>query len=196
MTLTKNAKYPAIVGAIIAGVLVVEGGYVNHPNDPGGETNYGITKSTAVSHGYTGSMVDLPKETAIEIYAESYVYKPNFIDVVNLSEPVGTKLVDMGVNVGTKRSAMWYQQSLNNFSRGCKDYSCITVDGNIGNNSLTAHKNLINKRGKVLSCKLLLRGLNTYQGSHYMGLTSLSSFNVGWFSNRINNIDERTCEDE
>ena len=196
MILTKNAKYPAIVGAIIAGILVVEGGYVNHPSDPGGETNYGITKSTAVSHGYTGSMVDLPKETAIDIYAESYVYKPNFIDVVNLSEPVGTKLVDMGVNVGTRRSARWYQQTLNNFSRGCKDYPCITVDGNIGSNSLTAHKNLINKRGKVLSCKLLLRGLNTYQGAHYMSLTSLSSFNVGWFSNRINNIDERTCEDE
>ena len=65
MILTKNAKYPAIVGAIIAGILVVEGGYVNHPSDPGGETNYGITKSTAVRHGYTGSMVDLPKETEI-----------------------------------------------------------------------------------------------------------------------------------
>ena len=48
--MTKNAKYPAIVGAIIAGILVVEGGYVNHPSDPGGETNYGITKRTSLAN--------------------------------------------------------------------------------------------------------------------------------------------------
>ncbi|HFC6667126.1 TPA: glycosyl hydrolase 108 family protein, partial [Neisseria meningitidis] len=28
-------------------VLSHEGGYVNHPKDPGGETNWGITKRTA-----------------------------------------------------------------------------------------------------------------------------------------------------
>ena len=37
-------------------VLSHEGGYVNHPKDPGGETNWGITKRTALANGYTGAM--------------------------------------------------------------------------------------------------------------------------------------------
>ena len=41
-----------------------EGGYVNDPRDPGGETNHGVTKRVAVANGYTGSMKDLPLDTA------------------------------------------------------------------------------------------------------------------------------------
>ena len=37
-------------------VLSHEGGYANHPKDPGGETNWGVTKRTAQANGYTGSM--------------------------------------------------------------------------------------------------------------------------------------------
>lgn len=193
MKINKTA-YPALIGSIIAGIIAVEGGYVNHPSDPGGETNYGITKKVAVQHGYTGSMKDMPESVAFDIYADSYIAKPRFDLVIEVSEPVGTKLVDMGVNVGQGRAAKWYQTALNSFSRGCVDYPCITADGAIGAKTITAHKNLINKRGSVMSCKLLLRGLDSLQGTHYMGLTSLATFNVGWFSNRISNIDEQLCE--
>ena len=41
-----------------------EGGYINHPNDPGGETMWGVTKRVARANGYTGSMRNLPKSTA------------------------------------------------------------------------------------------------------------------------------------
>ncbi|WP_083579019.1 glycosyl hydrolase 108 family protein [Tardibacter chloracetimidivorans] len=37
-----------------------EGGYVNNPNDTGGETNWGITRGVAVANGYSGPMKDLP----------------------------------------------------------------------------------------------------------------------------------------
>lgn len=33
-------------------VLVHEGGFVDHPKDPGGETNYGVTKRTARAHDH------------------------------------------------------------------------------------------------------------------------------------------------
>lgn len=194
MKMAKGVKYPAMIGSVLLGILAVEGGYVNHPSDPGGETNYGITKQVAVNHGYTEPMVDLPKELAMDIYADAYINKPNFNKILDYSVPVGTKVIDIGVNTGQGRAARWYQQSLNNFSRNCKDYPCIKVDGSIGASTLKAHENLIKKRGSVDSCKLLLRGLNTYQGHHYMSLTSLQSFNVGWFLNRINNISEAECE--
>lgn len=195
MKTIKNAKYPALIGAILAGLLIVEGGYVNHPTDPGGETNYGITKEVAAEHGYTGPMESLPKAVAMDIYATTYISKPKFDKVLEISEPVGIKLIDAGVNTGYDRATKWYQQSLNSFSRGCKDYSCIGVDGIIGPATLNAHKKLIEKRGEADSCRLLLRGINTFQGKHYMNLTSLSTFNVGWFLHRINNVKEDSCED-
>jgi len=49
-----------------------EGGYVNNPSDPGGETNWGITRAVAVDNGYTGSIKLMPKETAKGIYKKMY----------------------------------------------------------------------------------------------------------------------------
>lgn len=49
-----------------------EGGYVNHPEDPGGETNWGVTLRTAREAGYTGSMRDLTRDQAKEIYRTAY----------------------------------------------------------------------------------------------------------------------------
>ena len=49
-----------------------EGGYVNHPNDPGGETNWGVTKRTAQENGYTGSMRAMTRAQAIEIYKKAF----------------------------------------------------------------------------------------------------------------------------
>ncbi len=40
-------------------VLGIEGGYSNDPDDPGGETNWGVTLRTARANGYTGNMIDM-----------------------------------------------------------------------------------------------------------------------------------------
>ncbi len=53
-------------------VLSHEGGYVNHPKDPGGETNWGITKRTAQANGYNGSMRAMTREQAIGIYRKAF----------------------------------------------------------------------------------------------------------------------------
>ena len=50
---------PLIARAIDA-ILRAEGGYVNDPQDKGGETNYGITVAVARANGYAGPMRDLP----------------------------------------------------------------------------------------------------------------------------------------
>lgn len=56
-------------------ILEVEGKYFNHPNDPGGETMYGIIKSEARRHGYEGPMRELPIEKALDIYGKDYFQK-------------------------------------------------------------------------------------------------------------------------
>ena len=48
-------------------ILGKEGGYVDHPNDKGGPTNWGITQATARAHGYTGDMRNLTREQALAI---------------------------------------------------------------------------------------------------------------------------------
>lgn len=59
-------------------VLESEGGYVNHPKDPGGATNFGIAfnynQSILTKYGIIKpeQMKALQKETAIQIYYDKY----------------------------------------------------------------------------------------------------------------------------
>ena len=54
-----------------------EGGYVNDPRDPGGETNWGITKRTAQANGYTGNMKTMTRQQAYEIYYRAFWLRYN-----------------------------------------------------------------------------------------------------------------------
>ena len=57
-------------------VLKHEGGFVNHPSDPGGMTNLGVTKR--VYEKWMGrevseqEMRDLSEDTAVKIYKKNY----------------------------------------------------------------------------------------------------------------------------
>lgn len=55
-----------------AALIGNEGGYSNHPADPGGETMWGITARVARANGYRGKMRDLPLVTAKAIAKKSY----------------------------------------------------------------------------------------------------------------------------
>jgi len=46
-------------------ILHHEGGYVNHPKDPGGETNLGVTKRVWEEWGGTKDMKDLTPEDVL-----------------------------------------------------------------------------------------------------------------------------------
>lgn len=188
------ASLSAAVLAIVAGVFAVEGGYVNNPADPGGETNHGVTVQVAREGGYIGPMRDLPKETAQQIYVEKYVEGPGFHRVITMSPAVGEKLVDAGVNAGAGRSARWFQQSLNHLSRGGVDFPLVVVDGQVGERSLAAYQALERKRGRVKACELILKLLDAQQGAHYMSLNK-PMFIVGWTDNRLGNVPLARCAD-
>lgn len=188
------ASAGAAVLAIVAGVFAVEGGYVNNPADPGGETNHGVTVAVARKHGYDGPMRELPKETAQQIYIGSYVEGPGFHRVIAMSPAVGEKLVDIGVNAGTGRSARWFQQALNHLSRGGADFPLVAVDGQIGAQTLAAYRALEGKRGRVKACELVIKLLDAQQGTHYMSLNQ-PTFIVGWADHRLGNVPLARCAD-
>ena len=188
----------ALVAAVAAGVIAVEGGYVNDPNDAGGATNHGVTEQVAREHGYAGAMQSLPKGTAQEIYIATYIEAPKFDRVLALSPAVGTKLVDIGVNAGPGRATGWFQQSLNDLSRGGRDFDVVGVDGAIGPATLAAYQALERKRGKVKACELALKLLDGYQTAHYTRLAQRhanASFLVGWVDHRIGNVPGSRCEE-
>ena len=78
---------------IIEVVLEHEGGYVNDPDDPGGETNFGVAKR---SHPDV-DIANLTKDGAKEIYKEVYWDKNK---VESLSADLRHIYFDMCVNQG------------------------------------------------------------------------------------------------
>jgi len=180
------------LAAVLAAVVSVEGGYVNHPKDPGGETNHGITAKVARQAGYTGSMQDLSKQTALDIYRKKYVEQPHFLPFIDIQPLVGYKLVDAGINVGPARVAQWLQHSLNALSRGGKDWPLIAVDGAAGQKTLEAYKALEAKRGKAKACELVIKSIEAYQAQHYINL-KMHDFTVGWLDKRVGNLDYSEC---
>ncbi|EHP6632348.1 hypothetical protein KMW88_004866, partial [Salmonella enterica] len=57
---------------IFASILNREGGYVNHPDDRGGPTNWGITLMRARANGYMGDMRNLTRDQALKILEADY----------------------------------------------------------------------------------------------------------------------------
>ena len=86
-----------------------EGGYVNHPSDPGGETNWGITVAVARANGYAGTMKDMPVDVAKKIYRARY-----WDEVAAESLPPAVRYVvfDAAVNSGVKQAIRWLQRAV------------------------------------------------------------------------------------
>lgn len=73
-------------------------GYVNDPDDPGGETKYGISK-----RAYPGVNIrELTLLDALAIYYKDYWYVGK-----NEKFPVNLIVFDTAVNMGTKKAAQW-----------------------------------------------------------------------------------------
>jgi len=89
---------------IIGKTLEFEGGYVNDPEDAGGETKYGISKRQYP----TLDIKNLTKEKAIEIYKKDYFDRIGLSAITDSS--VSWKLFDIAVNMGTGTSVRLAQQ--------------------------------------------------------------------------------------
>jgi lysozyme family protein len=109
-------------------ILEHEGGYVDHPLDPGGATNRGITRATLA--GYRGRPVSKAEVLALSEAEASEIYRKLYWDAVRANElPAGVDLVvfDAAVNSGPGRAARWLQVALG-----------LTPDGVVGPRTLEA----------------------------------------------------------
>ncbi|MBO9624180.1 MAG: hypothetical protein J7500_15840 [Sphingomonas sp.] len=176
------------INAIIEDVLTAEGGYVNDARDAGGETNFGITLATARADGYAGTMRELPRERAFEIYRRKYVVAPGFDKIVPISARIAAELVDTGVNMGPKVAAQFLQRALNALNNQARDYIDLAVDGVAGANTRLALNSFLNRRGADGEV-VLLAALNGLQAERYISLAearqSNEAFVFGWLKNRV-----------
>jgi lysozyme family protein len=109
-------------------VLKHEGGYVNHPADPGGMTNLGVTKR--VWEEWVGHPVDEKAMRSLTPAQVVPLYKRKYWDKIKGDDlPAGVDYVvfDAAVNSGPGRAAKWLQ-------------ACVgaEVDGEIGPKTLAA----------------------------------------------------------
>lgn len=189
----------AVALAIISTVVAMEGGYVNHKNDPGGATNHGMTEKVARANGYQGDMRALPQEFAVEVYNKDYIVKPGFTPFLELSPAVAEELIDTGVNTGPARPARWLQTALNALSQRGGAYPQIAVDGKVGPATVEAYRGLQKARGKAEACRLIVKSLDAQQGAYYLTLSTsdpkFQSFTAGWMSHRVGNVPLSKCEE-
>lgn len=162
-----------------------EGGYVNDPDDSGGETNHGITVDIARANGYTGPMPEMPRNTAFDIYADIYWHDIKGDSIEQLSELVVEEVFDTSVNIGPRLSVKILQRVLTVFNLRAELYQDLAIDGYIGPKTLDALKRYLAARDE----KTLLSALNALQGAYYIQLVEQHEANekfiYGWFRNRV-----------
>lgn len=177
-----------IIEQMIETTIGKEGGYVNDPADPGGETMWGVTARVARKHGYTGPMRDLPRDKAVAIYRQEYAIGPGFAAVSEIDGPVGAELFDTGVNMGPAVASLWFQQALNALNDGGSLYADIREDGTVGPGTLAAFRSYMAKRGPDAE-GVMLKALNCLQGARYLELARMRAanerFEFGWLRTRV-----------
>jgi lysozyme family protein len=152
-----------------------EGGFVNHPRDPGGMTNLGVTKATW--EAFTGKKATEADMRALTKEAVKPVYKKNYWDKVRgdqLPSGVDYAVFDYAVNSGPGRAARALQRVVG-----------ATADGAIGPLTLAKVEDF-NPRELVLD---LCEGRMSFLKS----LSTWNTFGRGW-SRRVKEVEDAAYE--
>lgn len=135
-------------------IFGTEGGYVNDPHDPGGETRYGISKRSYPHVNIAALTID----RAADIYRADYWDRLSLGDIVN--QTIAEEIFDTAVNCGVGTAAKIAQEAVNLTNYPEPD---IGVDGRIGPKTIAA----INNHKSPLS---LYKALNGLQFVRYMNI--------------------------
>lgn len=144
-------------------VLAHEGGFVNHPKDPGGATNSGVTQK--VYDAYRARQGQPPRSVRAITSAEvADIYKRQYWDTIrgdDLPSGLDYAVFDYAVNSGPRRAAMDLQRELG-----------VSVDGIIGQMTLAAAANV-----DIFD---LIERLCARRMRFLKGLRHWSTFGRGW----------------
>lgn len=177
---------PTTIYELVDHMLGHEGGYVNDPKDPGGETNWGVTIGNARAAGYRGDMKDMPRDWAVRFYIDKFWKAPKFDQVGELCWPAAVLLFDQGVNMGVNTAAKALQRVLNALNREAKDYPDLAVDGALGPKSIAALRSYLSKRPGIEGRRVLCVFLLSSRGERYLdiveGRPTSERFLYGWGS--------------
>ena len=146
----------------IARLLEHEGGFVNHPDDPGGITNHGVTKKVyeewVEREVSEQEMRDLTHEDVAPIYKNNYWDRLRADD---LPSGVDWSCFDWGVNSGTSRAAKALQRIVG-----------VEQDGGIGPMTLQAVAEVEPTE--------IVEQMHHMRDKFYRDLSTFDTFGRGW----------------
>lgn len=142
-----------------------EGGYVNHPRDPGGETNMGITRRVYRAYRKSKGLGDQSVRLIARAEVEE-IYRHQYWDVIRgdaLPAGVDYAVFDAAVNSGPGRGARWLQKAAG-----------AAADGVVGIMTITA------ARDYAAGPAALVRRVCAIRLGFLRALTNWRTFGKGW----------------
>lgn len=160
-------NYTDTFNRAITRTLANEGGYINDPKDPGGETFYGISKRSYPDV----DIKNLTKEQATEIYYKDFWSKYPYEQITYTD--LAIKLFDSCVNLGRSKGIRLMQRCLK-----VNGYPQVVDDGGFGPGTLAT----INK----INGPKLLSAYRGAQARYYRAIVAAkpteAKFLNGWLS--------------
>lgn len=165
---------------LIDGLLAREGGYVDHPQDRGGATHWGITVGAWGEYRRFGrpatraEVQRITREQAIEFYRVRYVQHSPFVVVAY--EPLRVQLIDFAVLSGTERATRWLQRVLD-----------VEPTGRMDDRTLVA---LNRDRGALVNRALVGARVQMFSGI-VAGDAGQGVFLKGWIARAVSFLDAK-----
>lgn len=147
---------------LVGYLLQEEGGYVFNPDDPGGETNYGISKRSYPNLDIQN--LDLPKVK--EVYYKDF-YAPLYGD--SLPGPAIAVMFDSAVNQGKTRAITLAQRA-----------AAVYVDGILGPETRFEIEGMDPARFAYLFTR--------YRIKAYVALDNFKNFGNGWIDRSLRTL--------
>jgi lysozyme family protein len=160
--------------AALTEILKHEGGYADHPKDPGGRTMLGVTQR--VWEDWTNKPANEAEMRSLTREKVAPLYRKNYWDAVHGDELPGALALcvfDFAVNAGPGRAARYLQKTVG-----------ASQDGQIGPATIAAVKAYVTNNGVAQTVKQF----QNMRRSYYRQLGTFPTFGKGWLR-RVDDVE-------